>query len=69
MVRRKKEVQQDYEAILAEIYRREATGELKIESVTLPPEEERRRMNRFFEIVAEADLKTWGQMTEEKAKD
>ena len=69
MIRRKKEVQQNYEAILAEIYRREATGELKIVGIALPPEEQKRKLNRFFEIILEADLKAFGKMTEKEAKE
>ena len=69
MVRRKREVCQDKEAILAEIYRREAAGELKIVSIVLPPEEQKRKLNRFFEIVLEADLKAFGRITEEEVKE
>ena len=69
MVRHKKEVRQDYEAILAEIYRREAAGELKIIGIALPPEEQKRKLNRFFEIILEADLKAFGKMTEEDGKE
>jgi hypothetical protein len=37
-----------------------------ITEAPLSPEEQKRKLNRFFEIVLEADLKTFGTLKEEK---
>jgi hypothetical protein len=39
--------------------------EIKIKGTRLPPEEERCRMKRFFDIVLEIDLKRFKELSEE----
>jgi hypothetical protein len=36
--------------------------DIEIVEAPLTPEEQKRRMKRFFEIILEADLKTFGQL-------
>ena len=36
--------------------------DIEIVEYPLTPEEQKRRMKRFFEIILEADLKTFGQV-------
>ena len=38
---------------------------MKIVTVPLPPEEQKRRLDRFFEILLEADLKAFKKLSEE----
>ncbi len=40
--------------------------EITIRETRLEPEEERRRLKRFFDIILEADLKVFKQMSEAK---
>ena len=42
--------------------------EIKIKETRLPPEEERCRMKRFFDIILEIDLKRFKELSEKMDK-
>ena len=39
---------------------------MKIIAIPLEPEEQKRKLNRFFEILLDADLKAFKKLSEEK---